>query len=697
MAILTTDQQTKGIIGTNRGMIWTRESHFKSDCPQFWDAVADIKHPRHEEALSGVKASKARLLSDAEARRKDKPQELAAKKMQAVTEETREPGPATAADDFKIDYKAAARDALNRVQQELVTKEIEQKVKLELENEKLQEQLNTFEATEFEETKAPSSLSMKLNVISGQRFGMVPQGSKIQSIISVAGHQVIRNLSEPSEFTLMHLDTYADYLRQVEPRTESRAVRALLTTGGPRMKKLHGRYLEVYGPYQVMLNVDRISIYTRTYVTIDDDQMGQIYLGEEELKVRRIGHDAMMEQDAVHIGYEADVTAHLLDTNGTKLGVTGLLDTGAVVSVMPIKTWERMGFTREDLIPTNLRLAAANRGAIYVAGRTPITVLHMGGRDLWMSFLVVENLDDADQIILGRDFVRNFDVMIDLNNGLIRIRNPDRKCVKRPINRIITDENKLPIFLDRKVKLQPGQAVVAIFRMRNLNSLSDSKQVCLVPNPNSQSSVILGRSFSVTTVSIQRGKKLGYALSMRTDYEETQNLKNYSVKDCPYHTNRDKILKRINELKSIHQMFSMKSETDDGLSSCSNFPERPSSYELESDKPVLPEIEHLKGKIGEGDFEKFRDLLNRNADVFSKHKADIGCCNFIEHEIELEEGAVPHREGARRMTPHKSEACRAEIEMLLEYDMIEPSKLPWACGVVMAKKKGGSLDFVATT
>ena len=514
------------------------EGHFKSICPQFWDDVADIKHPRHEEVLSGVKASWARLLSEAKAHRKDKPQELATKKMQAVTEETCEP--VTAADDFKIDYRAAARDALNRVQQELVTKEIEQKVKLDLEIEKLQQNLNTFEATEVEETKAPSSLSMKLNVISSQRFGMVPQGTKIQSIISVAGHQVIRNLSDLSEFTLMHLDTYADYLRQVEPRTESRAVRALLTTGGPRIKKLHERYVEVYGPYQVMLNVDGIGIYTRTYVTTDSDLMGQIYLGEEELKVRRIGHDAMMEQDAVHIGYEADVTAHLLDTNGKKLGVTGLLDTGAVVGVMPIKTWERMGFTREDLIPTNLRLAAANRGAIYVAGRAPITVLHIGGRDLWMSFLVVENLDDADQFILGRDSVRNFDLMIDLNNGLVRIRNRDRKYVKKPINRIITGENKVPIFLDRKVKLQPGKAVVAIFRMRNLNSLSDSKQVSLVPNPNSQSSVILGRSFSVTrnglcvsvllntldtTVSIKRGKKLGYALPMRTDYKETQNLK----------------------------------------------------------------------------------------------------------------------------------------------------------------------------
>ena len=63
-----------------------------------------------------------------------------------------------------------------------------------------------------------------------------------------------------------------------------------------------------------------------------------------------------------------------------------------------------------------------------------------------MSFLVVENLDDAEKFILDRDFVRKFDVMIDLNNGLKRIRNPDRKYVKKPVIRIITDENKVPIF-----------------------------------------------------------------------------------------------------------------------------------------------------------------------------------------------------------------------------------------------------------
>ena len=45
------------------------------------------------------------------------------------------------------------------------------------------------------------------------------------------------------------------------------------------------------------------------------------------------------------------------------------------------------------------------------------------------------------------------------------------------------------------------------------------------------------------------------------------------------------------------------------------------------------------------------------------------------------------------MTPKKSDACRKEIETLLEYDMIEPSKSPWACGVVMAKNKGDQLRF----
>ena len=139
-----------------------------------------------------------------------------------------------------------------------------------------------------------------------------------------------------------------------------------------------------------------------------------------------------------------------------------------------------------------------------------------------MSFLVVESLDESDQFILGRDFMRNFDVTVDLNDGLIRIKDSERKHEKKPINKILINHAKVPIFLNRKVRLKPHQVVIAIFRMRNLNELSNDRRVCLVPNPNSKSSAISGRSFSLTqsglcvsvllkteakTVTIQRGKK----------------------------------------------------------------------------------------------------------------------------------------------------------------------------------------------
>ena len=70
-------------------------------------------------------------------------------------------------------------------------------------------------------------------------------------------------------------------------------------------------------------------------------------------------------------------------------------------------------------------------------------------------------------------------------------------------------------------------------------------------------------------------------------------------------------------------------------------------------KLVLRENEHLIGKLTGEQLEAIKPVIDRNQDVFSRHEADIGCCNFVEREIELEESAVLHKEGARRMTPNK--------------------------------------------
>ena len=322
------------------------EGHFKSDCTQFWDAVKYAKHHRHEEALSGDKASRAGLMNKAESRRKETtPSTLTTKKVKILPGEV-----------------IAARTAKQKVQQELPTKEIQQWVSSKLESTDLRGKNDLLgKTTKGEDKQEPKKQGLKLNVISGKTFGMTKEGTKIKSIFSVAGHQVVKNLNEPSEITLVHLDIYADYLREKDPKLDSRAVRALLTTGGPRLMRVDGHYIEVHGPYPIPMNVDGINIYTKAHVTDAIDQVGRIYIGREELKVRRIGHNAMFEQDAVHIGCGADLAAHVLDVQGRQLSVKGLLDTGKVVSVMPVSTWTDMGFDSSGLIPTNIRLAVANQ------------------------------------------------------------------------------------------------------------------------------------------------------------------------------------------------------------------------------------------------------------------------------------------------------------------------------------------------
>ena len=44
--------------------------------------------------------------------------------------------------------------------------------------------------------------------------------------------------------------------------------------------------------------------------------------------------------------------------------------------------------------------------------------------------------------------------------------------------------------------------------------------------------------------------------------------------------------------------------------------ERPTEAELAANKTVLPEIEHLKGKISDKELDSIRAVLSRNADVF---------------------------------------------------------------------------------
>ena len=302
--------------------------------------------------------------------------DLSTKTVKAVTQNKDTTG-AEQRNSLEISYERAAAEAINKVKQDLARKEIKQRLKQEIEKQRLNETLcMTRPEPETGEISMSRSNCNTLKMETGKPFGITKIGARIMSIITLGGHEVTRNQ------TVMHVDVYADYLSAISPQTPSRALRALLTRGGSKSVRIDNRYTEAYKPHENMLNVDGINIYTKMMITCDQDLVGQIYVGREELKVRSIGHCAMLEEDAMHLGTEADVSAHVLSINGKKTQLRGLLDTGANLRIIPIEIWRIMGFGKDDLIDSRIRLSTTNKGALRVIGRPPIIALNLGKHNL---------------------------------------------------------------------------------------------------------------------------------------------------------------------------------------------------------------------------------------------------------------------------------------------------------------------------
>ena len=64
-----------------------------------------------------------------------------------------------------------------------------------------------------------------LVMVTGKPFGITQIGARKTSIITVGGHEATRNLSEPSDQTIMQIDVYADYLSAISPQTTYKALR----------------------------------------------------------------------------------------------------------------------------------------------------------------------------------------------------------------------------------------------------------------------------------------------------------------------------------------------------------------------------------------------------------------------------------------------------------------------------------------
>ena len=90
--------------------------------------------------------------------------------------------------------------------------------------------------------------------------------------------------------------------------------------------------------------------------------------------------------------------------------------------------------------------------------------------------------------------------------------------------------------------------------------------------------------------------------------------------------------------------------------------------------------------------EKAKNMLRRNASIFSKHDLDMGRTNLVKHNIILTD-PIPFKERYRTIPPQLFSEVKAHLKEMLDLGAIRHSNSPWASAIVLVRKKDGKLRF----
>ncbi len=245
----------------------------------------------------------------------------------------------------------------------------------------------------------------------------------------------------------------------------------------------------------------------------------------------------------------ATMTVQMNSPNGQAVQLNGMLDTGAGVSVISAEAWQKLG--AQPLKSWDVPIRMANDQPIRVLGVTDELKMNLNGLQLPISFIVVEHLGE-DDFLLGRTFIRDFDVLIDLSQNSILIRDPNRARKLQRKEVIGAYSDKMKLIVEAGTLLKPKE--VTLYRLKLPSAggkLRNDRQVCVLAVKDIRTEahcVSAGRTLTLTKdgrvavpilnpiekeLMIRQGQKIAHALPAYTELvDERANLTDCLQEDC---------------------------------------------------------------------------------------------------------------------------------------------------------------------
>ena len=470
--------------------------------------------------------------------------------------------------------------------------------------------------------------------------------------------------------------------------------------------------VKTIAPVPIAITVDGVDMKFDAIVVLEGHFPQGLYLGTQELRCYNIGvQDAQGEA-------QIDERASLVVAFGTTLQkpipLFGMIDTGSGVSILSLSAYKKIAPQHElNLSPYDLELFAANGKTITAVGIAEDVSFQLGGHTLKTNFVVIADHIGSEDFLLGRNFLRTYNVLVDLAAMKVTIRNPETPRIFKAIHEV-SDQDPSFVVSAEEVTLGPFERKVVRakiitqqpneFRFRNVmvhpcsirsNSLFDSEDTLTSVGEDGVVFLALRNQTAKEGVRIKEQTVVGKAVLTNFVFNSVpiQDSREASKLSAEFvnQVHRDLDLDTSSEFSSFAQNFLSSTEPSEMGLSENGKRKRTDPLLL---KPIPgPDLSSVLSSWGEGARDKLASVLSEYDDLFMKNKSDIGRCKIAKHRIELEPEAIPHREGARRMSPDKAAKANQEVQNLLALGLIQPSYSPWASGIVMVKKKSGELRF----
>ena len=316
-----------------------------------------------------------------------------------------------------------------------------------------------------------------------------------------------------------------------------------------------------------------------------------------------------------------------------------LVDTGATLSLVSTRVWNMIDGQSHNLDEFSTEIVSASGNPIDIKGQTTVNLL-INNNTMCTCVVIVADIE-AD-VILGLDFMKKERIQIDIETNSLFIQG--KKC---PMNcygslgcyRIVVAE-KIEVPARSEVLVQ-GKVPVKDVLKEDLCLIEPIEKAFETEKCIAAKSLVHGsQSIPLRMMNLTNEVQTVYPgthVATASPVTEVQKLKSKSK--CV----RDNV-------KVPAHLRDLYTRTIAGLN-------------LDQQRQVA-------------------NLLSKYSDVFSKNDSDVGRTGIIKHKIPTG-NAQPIKQPPRRVPVHMNAEVDSQITEMLDKDVIQPSKSPWASSIVL--------------